>query len=121
MNKVTLVGRVSADATVKNAGSKEIAEFNMATDKYKSEKPDYHRIKFWEPKGVAGFLKKGTWVAVDGRIETRSYDTEQGTRWITEIIVNRLELVGGRPQQNNPAPANNNNMSNGHDDDYVPF
>lgn len=133
MNKVMIVGRVGKDPETRDVGTHTVAEFTVATDKPNSEQPDWHRVKFWDPKGVINYIRRGTWVAIDGRIETRSYEANDGgTRHVTEIVVGRLELVGSRPQQGGQQPRhqqqaptqqyqNNDFIPPGPEEDDVPW
>ena len=124
MNKVILRGNTGQDAkitTFPNGG--KVAQFSLATTErgYKKEDgteipdiTDWHNIVV-KRTGLVNvcekFVKKGTSVLVVGKVRTREYDDNNGQkRWITEIIVDELELQGGNTKQETapapePAPA----------------
>ena len=103
MNRVTLVGRVTADPELRNlASSRAIAQFSVATNEYLGqgrEKAEFHSIVAWDrlAEVAAGYLAKGSLVAVEGRLHTRTWDDDAGRRhWKTEVVAVRLELLSGR-------------------------
>ncbi|MGE0588478.1 MAG: single-stranded DNA-binding protein [Cyclobacteriaceae bacterium] len=105
-NSVQLIGRLGKDPEVKEFGKSKKASFSIATtDSYKNQKGDkiedtqWHNVVIWgRLAGIAEkYLKKGEEVAVEGKLVHRSYETSKGeTRYITEINVNDLVLLGGR-------------------------
>ena len=63
------------------------------------ERTDWHNIVVWGRQGetVKEYLRKGRSAYVEGRIQTRSYDDREGNKkWITEIVANRVQFLGGR-------------------------
>lgn len=118
MNKVFLKGNVGQDpkiTTFDNGG--KVAQFTLATTergfKTKDGKdiPDettWHNIVV-KRTGLAGvceqFVKKGTPLLIVGKIQTRQYQDNSGqTRYVTEIIVEEMELLGGQKHEAVPAP-----------------
>lgn len=106
-NKVQLIGNLGADPEVKTFnGGKTVARFSIATtDAYKDKEGNkvsettWHNIVAWgRTASVAEkFLKKGSEVAIEGRLSNRSYEDKEGIkRYVTEIIVNELLLIGGK-------------------------
>ncbi|MCB0487173.1 MAG: single-stranded DNA-binding protein [Cyclobacteriaceae bacterium] len=105
-NSVQLIGRLGKDPEVKEFGKSKKASFSIATtDSYKNQKGDkiedtqWHNVVIWgKLAGIAEkYLKKGEEVAVEGKLVHRSYETSKGeTRYITEINVNDLVLLGGK-------------------------
>lgn len=119
MNKVFLKGNVGQDpkiTTFKEGG--KVAQFTLATTErgYKTQDgrdiPDettWHNIVV-KRTGLAGvceqYVKKGTPLLIEGKIKTREYVDNSGTtRYITEIIVEDMELLGGQKREQAPAPA----------------
>lgn len=100
VNKVILVGNLGADPEIKvTSGGTAVAEFRMATtfgvgDKAKTE---WHRVKVWDKlvKPVE-FLHKGSSVYVEGRIETRSWVKDGETKYMTEVVADRIQLLDKR-------------------------
>lgn len=118
MNFVVLKGNVGQDPKITNfqEGGK-VAQFTLATTERGYETRDGRKIEpqtTWhnivvKRTGLAGvceqFVKKGTPLLIAGKIQTRNYQDEQGfTRYITEILVDELELLGQKREQA-PAPA----------------
>lgn len=121
MNKVILKGNVGQDPRiVKFEDGGKVAQFTLATTERGfttkdgreiPEHTDWHNIVV-KRSGLAGiveqFVKKGTPLLIEGKIQTRAYQDEQGqTRYVTEIIVEDLELCGGKREGGAPgfAPA----------------
>ena len=119
MNKVFLKGNVGQDPkiTTFQEGGK-VAQFTLATTErgFKTsdgrEIPDsttWHNIVV-KKTGLAGvceqYVKKGTPLLIEGKICTRSYQDNAGqTRYITEIVVEEMELLGKKPEREDaPAP-----------------
>ena len=118
MNKVILRGNVGADPKItdfKEGG--KVAQFTLATTEKGFETrdgkkipdvTDWHNIVV-KRTGLAGiceqYVKKGTPLLIVGKIRTREYQDNQGfTRYITEILVDELELLGQKREQA-PAPT----------------
>lgn len=108
LNKVLIVGRVTADPQVRQTTSgASVSSFSVATNRVwtdkagvKQEETEFHNIVTWGRQAeIAGqFLTKGSMVLIEGRLQTRSWtDKQGGQRKTTEIICDRLQL-GPRPQ-----------------------
>lgn len=105
-NSVQLIGHLGKDPEVKTFGKNQKASFSLATsDTYKNAKGDkvqdtqWHNVVIWGKLAeVAGkYLKKGSEIAIEGKLIHRSYENEQGEkRFITEINVNDLAMLGGK-------------------------
>jgi single-strand DNA-binding protein len=105
VNKVILLGHLGKDAETKFTPSGiSKTSFSLATSRrYKDQSgewkdvTDWHNIVLWRSENVSNFLQKGKQVYIEGRIENRSWDDKEGQkRYITEIVVDELILLGGR-------------------------
>lgn len=103
MNKVLLIGRLTRDPEVRSTASgKQVASLSLATNEYignGKERAEYHSVVAWDrlAETVSRFLGKGQQVAVEGRIQTRSWDDDQQKRhWKTEIVASSIEMLSGR-------------------------
>jgi len=107
VNKVILVGRLGKDPEVRfTGGGQAVANFTMATDySYKDrngerqKRTEWHRIVAWRKLAeiVQQYLKKGSLIYIEGRIETREWQDKEGQkRYTTEIIANEMRMLGGR-------------------------
>ena len=114
INKVIILGRVGSDPEVKvSAREEKFAGMSVATsEKYKNkqgewqEKTQWHRIVCWDPNDAATiekFVRKGTTVYLEGQVETRSYDQQGETKYVTEIVLPKfkgvLKMIGGSSGQ----------------------
>ena len=118
MNKVILRGNVGQDPQITNfENGGKVAQFSLATTErgYKTQDcreipdvTDWHNIVV-KRSGLAGiceqYVKKGTPLLIIGKIRTREYQDNAGqTRYITEIIVEEMELLGAKKPDGAPAP-----------------
>ncbi len=120
LNKVTLIGNLGKDPELKYTNSGvAVATFSLATsDSWKDqegnmqERTEWHNIVAWRKLAeICGqYLKKGSQVYIEGKIQTRSYNDKEGVKkYITEIVADQLLMLGGgggRPQaeQGDSAP-----------------
>lgn len=107
VNKVILVGNLGRDPEMRYMPSGDpVASFSIATtdtwkDKngQKQEKTEWHNISmFGKLAEIAGeYLKKGSSVYVEGRLETRKYTAKDGTeKQATQVVADRMQMLGGR-------------------------
>ena len=107
VNKVILVGNLGRDPEVRHMPNGEaVCNFSIATtdswkDKSgnKQEKTEWHNIVMYRKLAeIAGeYLKKGRPVYVEGRLQTRKWQTKEGQdRYTTEIIADQMQMLGGR-------------------------
>ena len=108
VNKVILVGNLGKDPELKYTPSgTAVAKFSIATSsRYKDksdqwqEQTEWHNVVAWARLAeIAGeYLKKGSKVYVEGRLQTRSWDDKNTNqkRYMTEVVVNDLVLLSGR-------------------------
>ncbi len=105
-NSVQLIGRLGKDPDVKVFGEKKRASFSIATtDTYKNQKGEkiqdtqWHNVVIWGKLASIAekYLRKGAEVALEGKLVHRVYETRSGEkRYITEISVNDLVMLGGK-------------------------
>ncbi len=103
MNRVLLTGRLTRDPEMRGlASGKNVTTFTVASNEFfggGKEKAEYHAIVTWDRLAeIAGrYLGKGQQVAIEGRLQTRSWDDERGARhWKTEIVASHVEMLSGR-------------------------
>jgi len=106
-NKVQLIGNLGNNPEIINLESgKKLAKFSIATNEsYKNTQGEkvtetyWHNIVAWNKTAeiVEKYVEKGKEIAIEGKITSRSYDDKDGiTRYITEIIVSELLLLGNK-------------------------
>jgi single-strand DNA-binding protein len=115
MNKVILIGRLTKDPELKTTAS-GIASTNFSvavqrnfTNHNGEREADFINCVAWrkQAENIAKYCNKGSQVAVDGRIQVRSYDGQDGTKkYVTEVVADNVTFLGSK----------NNNSGN----DYTP-
>ena len=109
INKVILLGRVGKDPEVQQFDGGNKASFSVATTergfttrdgKEIPEKTEWHNIVCWKGLStiVERFVKKGDLIYLEGRITTRSWDSDNGKKYITEIVADNIELLGNKTE-----------------------
>lgn len=133
VNKAIIVGNLGNDPDMRyTQGGDAIANFSVATteswkDKTtgeKQEKTEWHRcVAFRRTAEIIGeYLKKGSQVFIEGKLQTRKWQDKDGNdRYTTEILVNDLQMLGGKPQGGNPASGGGESGGAPDFDDDIPF
>ena len=118
MNSVVIVGRVGQDPEIKYFESGKVkTTFSVAVSRWdyktKSEATDWFNIELWDKQAeVAGnSLQKGHRVLVEGRLQIRSYDDNNGNkRYVTEVIGNSFEFIERKGDNGSSATATEPNF-----------
>ena len=143
VNKVILIGNLGRDPEVRYMpNGQAVANVTIATSESwkdkntgeQQERTEWHRVVFFRRLAeIAGeYLKKGARVYVEGRLQTRKWQDNQGQdRYTTEIIANEMQMLGsagGGGGNYNNAPPSDTDMGNepamataGDFDDDIPF
>ena len=116
INKVILLGYTGKDPEVKDVAGTKVANLSLATTEkgytlqngiQVPDRTEWHSLIFW--KGLAEvvekYVRKGSQIYIEGKIKTRQYEDRTGSkRYVTEIFVDKLELLGSRlaPQEASP-------------------
>src|SRR4051812_1044166 len=106
VNKVILVGNLGKDPEVRyTPGGQAVAKFPLATtDNWsdqsgqRQERTEWHNVVVWgkTAENCGQYLAKGRQVYLEGAIRSRSYDDKEGNkRYITEIVAQRIQFLGG--------------------------
>ena len=104
-NSVQLIGHLGKDPDVKSFNNSKKASFTIATtDNYKNQKGEkvqdtqWHNIVIWGKLATVAekYLKKGEHVAIEGKLVHRMYETNGEKKYMTEINVNDLVMLGGK-------------------------
>lgn len=153
LNKVMLIGRLGKDPEIRySQQGMAVVNFPLATSEQwtdkasgdRQEKTEWHRIVVFgkQAETCEKYLSKGREVYVEGRLQTRNYEKDGQTHYITEIVVSNFQFIGGKSddkqggtggggfQKSDPGPGNHYQgpphpgMTGGHDampDDDIPF
>jgi single-strand DNA-binding protein len=106
VNKVIIIGRMGADPEVKTvSGGNTVARLSVATSEnwkdregQKQERTEWHRVVVWGKLAelCGKYLSKGRQVYLEGRLQTRSWEDQQGQKkYTTEIVANTVQFLGG--------------------------
>ena len=144
LNKVFLVGRLGKDPEIRFSGDgNAIANFSIATNETwknkegaQQEKTDWQNIVVFgasAEKYIQPYVKKGTLVSVEGKLQTRDWEDKDGNkRYTTEVIADLyggVQILGSGGGENsfdtssgmNQEPAKKENLDQTVDDDDLPF
>jgi single-strand DNA-binding protein len=135
MNRTILVGRLTKDPTLSYTPSGvAVANFTLAVNRnFKNAQgeteADFISCTVWRKpaENVANFLKKGSLAGVDGRIQTRNFEGQDGKRvFMTEVVAESVQFLEPKGQSSNQGKSQNNNQPSPGDeydpgDDGLPF
>lgn len=105
MNKVFLIGRLTRDPELRyTSNNTATATFSIAvnrnyTNQNGEREADFINIVVWrkQAENAKNYLTKGSQIAVDGRIQTRSYDGQDGQkRYVTEVVADNIQFLDSR-------------------------
>ena len=126
MNKVFLIGRLTRDPELRYTGSNlPVATFSLAVNRNFTgpngeREADFINIVVWrkQAENCKNYLSQGSQVAIEGRIQVRNYDDQNGQkRYVTEVVADNVEFLGSKNSSNSSnsmsAPASNNSNNAG--------
>ena len=144
LNKVTLIGRLGQDPEIRYTQSgNAVANATMATNDYwtdkqgeKQERTEWHSLVFWGKLAdlAQSYLKKGSQVYVEGRLQTRDWEDQQGQKHFkTEVVATTIQFLDSRisdidSAQDTTSPksssefstnADSNSPDSNQEDDYI--
>ena len=138
LNKVMLIGRLGQDPEIRytQSGSSG-ANVTFATNDYwtdkqggKQERTEWHSLVLWGKLAdlAQSYLKKGSQVYVEGRLQTRKWEDKEGNdRWTTEIVANDMQMLGERISSSSNSDSTRVQKQSGSEfatddfDDDIPF
>ena len=124
LNKVLLIGNLTRDPELRSTPSgQSVANFSIATNRVwkdpqsgeKKEAVEFHNIVVWRRLAeIAGqYLRKGSKIFLEGRLQTRTWQDQSGTKkYMTEIIAENMQMLDRKPQGGN-APYQSAPMPSG--------
>ena len=126
MNKVLLIGRLTRDPELRYTGSnRAVTQITIAvnrnfTNQNGERAADFINVVVWDKaaENLKKYVGKGRMVAVEGRIQTRNYDNNEGKKvYVTEVVAQNVQFLDSRSASDNSAsytqvaPTNTNNVS----------
>ncbi|HEX7115662.1 MAG TPA: single-stranded DNA-binding protein [Steroidobacter sp.] len=133
LNRVMLIGRLGADPDIRYTPSgKPVANMRIATseswkkDGEKQIRTEWHSVVAFDKLAeiIAEYLRKGSQVFIEGKLQTRKWQDKEGKdRYTTEIIAQSMQMLGGRQGGERPARRENAPASDVPDEfsDDIPF
>lgn len=132
LNKTLLIGRLGKDPEIRSTGTgTTVATITIATDeKYKDssgqwqERTEWHRVVAFGPKGetMGKYLRKGSSVFIEGKLQTRSWDDKDGSkRYSTEIIVVDFQFLDSNGERSEPEQQYRSAANATVEDEDIPF
>ena len=129
MIKLTAIGHLGKDATLKEVGGQNVINFSVAhSEKYKNsqgeavEKTTWIDCSYWTSKtGISPYLKKGTQVYVEGTPEVRLWETKDGKQGASlGLRVYSVQLLSGNGEKTQPVASNAQPAESPSKGEYVP-
>lgn len=121
INRVVLTGRLTRDVDLRyTQGGAAVATFNLAVDRrftnqQGEREADFVSCVIWRKsaENFANFFHKGSLVGIEGRIQTRNYENQQGQRvYVTEVIVENFSFLESKNSTGNGSYQNNQSQNN---------
>lgn len=125
INRVILVGRITKDPEVKMTTSNiPVASFTLAVNRQYADpsgdrQADFIQCVVWrkQAENLGRFVKKGALLGVEGRIQTRSYEAENGTRYVTEVLCDSIQFLESKGDSE-PSSKQEDNSTADNDEFY---
>ena len=134
INRVFLLGNLGRDPEIRfTAAGSKVANLSIATSRRWKDRSsgeleqatDWHRIVVWGDKLIENvvekYLKKGSPVHIEGELRTRSYEKDGSTRYITEVLARRLQLVGKAEPAGEPPATEEPPVAEPEEPEDIPF
>ncbi|MDN3985031.1 single-stranded DNA-binding protein [Lactiplantibacillus plantarum] len=125
INRSVLVGRLTRDPELRYTnGGAAVATFTIAvnrqfTNQNGEREADFINCVIWRKaaENFTNFTHKGSLIGIDGHIQTRNYENQQGTRiYVTEVVVDNFSLLESRAESEHHQSANSNGHSSNNRD-----
>ena len=120
MNKAILIGRLTRDPELRYTSSnRAVCQFTVAIDRPFSNQAtgqreaDFINVVAWDKTGenIGKFMTKGRLIAVEGRIQTRNYDNNEGRKvYVTEVIASNVQFLESRNASQSTGNSSFDNM-----------
>lgn len=116
INRVVLVGRLTRDPELRyTPNGVAVANFNIAvnrpyTDDNGERAADFINCVVWRKpaENLASYMKKGNLIAVEGRIQTRTYESDEGrTVFVTEVLASNIQYLESKSKSKSGGQGNN--------------
>ncbi|MFA6800873.1 MAG: single-stranded DNA-binding protein [Acholeplasmataceae bacterium] len=124
INRVILVGRITKDPELKSTQSNiSFVNFTLAVNRQFSDQSGERQADFiscivWrkQAENLAQYIRKGALLGVEGRIQTRTYEADNGTRYITEVVCDSVQFLENK--SDNSSYTEQPKVSNSDSDEF---
>lgn len=109
LNKVMIIGNLGRDPEIRQAGENKVANFTVAvTERFtdragqRQERTEWVNVVVWRKLAEIAqqYLRKGSQVYVEGKLQTRSWDDQNGQKkYMTEVVADNFQMLGRRDEQ----------------------
>ena len=140
LNRVVILGRMTRDPELRRTGNgKAVTSFNLAVNRnFKTgdgQEADFFNVVAWGKvaENTANYCSKGSLVSVDGRLQSRSYNNNQGQKvYVTEVVADSVQFIETRRSNNTtttsqqgaveqPTPTMDNSVFKGFEGSDIQF
>jgi len=130
LNRVILIGRLTKDPELRyTPNGVAVASFTLAVDRSRANQQgereaDFIPVVVWQKQAenCANYIGKGSLVAVDGRLQVRTYDAKDGTkRWVTEVVAENVRFLDKKGSGNSAGGSSSFGNEVDFTDDDIPF
>jgi single-strand DNA-binding protein len=115
MNNFVGIGRMVKDAELRYTGQgTAVASFTIAINRMKKDEADFLNCVCFkaQAENLANYTSKGSQIAVEGRVQTRNYQNQEGKKvYVTEILANRVQFLDSKKDSGNQSNNQNSNQS----------
>jgi single-strand DNA-binding protein len=129
LNRIVLIGRLTKDPELRyTTNGTAVATFTLAVDRSRpnqqgEREADFIPVVVWQKQAenCANYIGKGSLVAVDGRLQVRTYDDKEGQRhWVTEVVAENVRFLDKRENSGGQNAGSVGNEVEFNDED-IPF
>ncbi len=127
MNNVTLLGRLTKAPEVRytNTNNKAVCSFTIAVNRrFKKDEADFINCQAWDKTAefISKYFDKGSQIALNGRIQTRNWEDNEGKKhFATEIVVDEVYFAGSKAENKSEYVGNSDELKEPEEDDSLPF
>lgn len=129
MNSVVLIGRLTKDPEIAYTSGTQmaVAKFNLAIDRPVraggERQTDFPRVTVFgkQAENCEKFIKKGSLVGIQGRLQTGSFDGQNGKVYTTDVVADRVEFLSWNNNNNNAVPVDEAPAGFSEIDEDIPF
>lgn len=97
LNRIVLIGRLTQDPDIRyTVEGVPFVRFSLAVDRWRNKGTDFINITAWRKLAeiCSQYLKKGRLILIEGRIQVRSYDDQEGKKkWVTEVLAQEMKIL----------------------------